>query len=771
MNALHEQFVLEARELIHEATNDLIGMEREGTSPERTNRIFRAFHTLKGSAGVVELPSMVLAMHAAEDLLAAVNTRKIGVTAAMIDQTLGCLDQISRWVDAFEMHGSVPADAGEHAEAMARRLRALLANIAESPSVGLDHQTPATPVAGPLPEWISRLLGAERQSISRHLQQQPSMLFAVSYEPRTDCFFQGDDPLALMQAIPNLLAIRIEAREAWPALADFDPYSCILRFVAVCAGNRDDLADVFRLVPDQVQIVEVPVEALPRQGAPAFDGGTLDLVRAIVEEQRLVLTASGERDDLTGRAGAAGRTAANALRHGRLHHLAEPVEGAMETTVASVDVAALLSALDGAVAFLASDTEPAAASDGRTVRAAEPEAEAAGISPSRSPRVNEDRIDALLNLSAELIVAKNAVVHLARRADEELGAHDLARAVKRESETIERLATEMHEAILQLRLVPAAQVFRSFPRLVRDTAQRLDKKATVVTQGETTEADKTIVGRLFEPLLHLVRNVLDHGIESSAERRAAGKPDIATITLRASREGDRFVVEVGDEGRGIDPEAVRRKARERKILTEEDLAALSDEHTINLIFAAGFSTATEISEISGRGVGMDVVRTTVEQLGGRVSLTSRVGVGTTVRLDLPMNIAMTRIMAVEAGGQVFGIPMDAVTETVRLRPDRINRIKGNEGFVLRDRVVPICSLADLMNLPASPNSGGATRLVLVLETGGKIVAIEVDAIRDRLEVVLKPMQGLLSNARGYAGTTLLGDGKVLLVLDIKELLP
>ena len=220
------------------------------------------------------------------------------------------------------------------------------------------------------------------------------------------------------------------------------------------------------------------------------------------------------------------------------------------------------------------------------------------------------------------------------------------------------------------------------------------------------------------------------------------------------------------------PKSCRRKARERRLVAADELAALSDEQVLDLIFSAGFSTAAEVSDISGRGVGMDVVRTTIEQIGGRVSLTSRVGAGTTVRLDLPMNIAMTRIMVVEAGGQVFGIPMDAVTETVRLTPDRISQIKSNEGFVLRDRIVPICSLAELMDLPKSSRPFRRQRLALVvIEAGGKIAALEVDAIRDRLEVVLKPMQGLLSNARGYAGTTLLGDGRVLLVLDMKEILP
>jgi two-component system chemotaxis sensor kinase CheA len=268
-----------------------------------------------------------------------------------------------------------------------------------------------------------------------------------------------------------------------------------------------------------------------------------------------------------------------------------------------------------------------------------------------------------------------------------------------------------------------------------------------------------------------MRNALDHGIESPRERRAAGKAETATITLEASRIGDRLVVEISDDGCGIDPAIVRRKAHEQGLLASEDLAALSDEQVIHLIFSAGFSTAAEVSDISGRGVGMDVVQTTVEQIGGRVSLTSHVGAGTKVRLDLPMTIAMSHIMVVEAGGQVFGIPMDAVTETVRLTPDRISQIKNNKGFVLRDRIVPICSLAELMNLPRTPVPPSDTQLFVVTEAGGKIAALEVDAIRDRLDAVLKPMQGLLSNARGYSGTTLLGDGGVLLVLDLKGLVP
>jgi two-component system, chemotaxis family, sensor kinase CheA len=459
------------------------------------------------------------------------------------------------------------------------------------------------------------------------------------------------------------------------------------------------------------------------------------------------------------------------LRYGGLQDLADAIERANVAALSERNAGHLLSALDQTQALLPRASSAVPPDAAVVSGSADAQVEEAERPASRALRVDEGKIDALVNLAGELIVAKNGISHLARRLQDELEDRELARAVRREHDAIERLAGEMHAAILQLRMVPLAQVFRSFPRLVRDMSQRLGKKVRLVTNGETTEADKAIVDRLFEPLLHLVRNALDHGIESPERRRTAGKAEGATVTMRASRAGDRFIIEVIDDGRGIDPAIVRRRARERGVIGDDELAALPDDQVIDLIFSAGFSTAAEVSDISGRGVGMDVVRATVERIGGRASVISRVGAGTTVRLDLPMNIAMSRIMVVSAGGQIFGIPMDAVTETVRLAPDRVSRIKNNDGFVLRDRIVPICSLAELMKLPQARAPGSDARLVVVTDISGKVIALEIDAIEDRLEVVLKPLQGLLSNARGYAGTTLLGDGRVLLVLDLKEILP
>jgi two-component system, chemotaxis family, sensor kinase CheA len=758
MNPLQEQFVAEARELIHQATDDLIAAEREGFSADRIDRVFRAFHTLKGSSGVVDLPAMALSLHAAEDLLAAIQASRLASVPTVIDHVLACLEQVSAWVDDFEVRQALPSHAGENARVMASQMRGLLA---ESVAPAM-HAAPSS-FDTARPDWVKQLIDSNREKIWRDEPWKTATVFAVSYEPHAGCFFNGDDPLELMRRVPNLLAFHIEARELWPTSGELDPFSCNLRLQAISAATQTELAVIFRLVPDQVRIVEIPLDVvLPPTATVTDDDDVSDLARDVIEEQKQVLRAAKGAENHAGRFGSAARAAANALRHCGRDQWAGRIENAGAAAISQSDAAPLLLAIDEALSAFAR---------GGLEEHATPTSEAPTRPTSRFLRIDESKIDALLDLAGELLVAKNSFSNLVKRVEGQAGGHELARTMRSQHDAIERLAGELHTTILQLRMVPVAQVFRSFPRLVRDMAKRLKKNATLVTHGETIESDKMIVDLLFEPLMHLIRNALDHGIETPDQRRAAGKPEVATIALRAARMGDRVVVDLTDDGRGIDPAIIRRKAAERGLLSADQLASLSDEQVINLIFSAGFSTTLEVSDISGRGVGMDVVRSTIERVGGHVSLRSVLGSGTTVSLELPMNIAMLRIMVVETAGQVFGIPMDAVLETVRLTSDRISRIKNNDGFVLHDRVIPICSLAELMKLPPSERPDAGTRLVVVAESGGKSTAIEVDAIRDRMEVVLKPMQGLLSNARGYAGTTLTGDGGVLLVLDMKEIMP
>jgi two-component system chemotaxis sensor kinase CheA len=302
----------------------------------------------------------------------------------------------------------------------------------------------------------------------------------------------------------------------------------------------------------------------------------------------------------------------------------------------------------------------------------------------------------------------------------------------------------------------------------------------LVVEGQATEADKAIVEALFEPLLHVLRNALDHGIEPADERENAGKPAGATVNLRAGRDGDQVIVELTDDGRGIDTAKIRRTAARFGIATEAELAAMGEQEVTDMIFAPGFSTAAAVTSVSGRGVGMDAVRAAVTRLGGRVAVSSRPGLGTSVRFTLPFSVMMLRVMTVEAGGQTFGIPIDVVAETTLVPRSRISALGAAKAIVLRDRTVPLIQLADVLDLAVSDNGSDAGARIVVVTLSdqsdsrnqemGQTGALEVDAFGERIDVMLKPMEGLLAGVAGFAGTALLGDGRVLVVLDLRELL-
>ncbi len=388
---------------------------------------------------------------------------------------------------------------------------------------------------------------------------------------------------------------------------------------------------------------------------------------------------------------------------------------------------------------------------------------------SRTLKVDQQRIDALMDLVGELVVAKNALPFLARRAENEFGIRSLAKEIKSQYAVIDRLSEELQGAMMQIRMVPISSVFQRFPRLVRDLSRKLDKQIHLVLEGEETEADKNVVENLADPLIHLVRNSLDHGLETAIERQAAGKPPEGAIILRAIPHDDQVVIEVIDDGRGIDPEIIKRKAYEKEIIDEQQLDTLTDFDALQLIFAAGFSTAEQVSDLSGRGVGMDVVRSVVRQAGGNVVVESKKGEGTTIRLTLPLSMAVTRVMMVEVAGQCYGIAMEDIVETVRIPTGDIQRIKHSKAIVLRDRIVPLFYLRDLLQVEAD-DTDDAEVAVLVMAVTGKEVGLVIDEFHEGLDIIQKPLEGVMANYPWYAGSALLGDGRVLLVLNIRELL-
>jgi two-component system chemotaxis sensor kinase CheA len=386
-------------------------------------------------------------------------------------------------------------------------------------------------------------------------------------------------------------------------------------------------------------------------------------------------------------------------------------------------------------------------------------------------KVDQAKVERMMDLIGEMVVAKNSLPYLASRAENQYGVRDLARDIKAQYAVINRIAEEMQDAIMQVRMMPMSVVLQRFPRLVRDISRRLGKEVDLVLEGEDTEADKHIVEVLADPLMHIVRNSLDHGFETPEQRLAAGKPRAGRLTIRATQESDRVRIEVADDGRGIDPQQVRRKAVAKGIIDQAQAERLSDAQATELVFAPGFSTAESVTDLSGRGVGMDVVRTALANAGGTLELHSVPGAGTTLRLSLPLSVAVTNVMVVESDGQIFGVPMDLVVESVRLPMAAVRTIKHSMTTVLRGAIVPLVALNALLALPAEPVPNSDNELAtLVVRAGSERVGLLVDHFRGVIDVLLKPLPGELGKLDCYAGSALLGDGSVLMVLNPKELL-
>lgn len=732
MNEFIEQFLIECRELVEQATDDLLALEARPGDAERLDSAFRAFHTLKGGAGIVDFDAMGRALHAAEDLLARVRAGSEPISADLVGDCLTCLDQVVQWLDAMQQSGDLPDATVANAQAEAVVARFARFEPADAPAI----------IASLSQDWA----GALR---ARH-PEMTTVMSAFRYAPAPDSFFAGDDPIALAMATPGLVALEVEAAESWPPLAEMNPFDCHVVILGLVAEPAQRLETHFAKA-DQIRCIDFGTPKGSNDDAAKLD----PVVAAILTEQVLML-GQAAADGLAGRIGSAGRASSNSLRAlGRVSD-ADRLEQATAISLREGDAGALVAAVSTAI------------SGPLQIPPEEPE-----IRPApeqvRSLRVDVERVDALVALTGELTVAKNALGHAAALVEDGADASALLALLKDQHAVMDRLVGELQRSVLDLRVLPMRQVFQRFPRLIRDIAGSLGRSARLAIEGEETEADKAVVEALFEPLLHVVRNALDHGVESAPERAAAGKPAIATIRLSAARQGDRVVVEVEDDGRGLDLTRLRRTAVDRGVASSEAVASMGDDAVRNLIFAPGFSTAAAVTGLSGRGVGMDAVRNAVERLGGRVAVDSTFGSGAVVRFVLPFTVMMTRVMTVECRGQSFGIPLEAIVETVRVPRHAIVPVGGAQVFVRRDRTIPIIDLSQALHGNARPATTGEANLV-VASVLGQFGAVEVDRFGERLDVMLKPMEGLLAGMPGIAGTTLMGDGRVLIVLDLQELL-
>lgn len=390
-----------------------------------------------------------------------------------------------------------------------------------------------------------------------------------------------------------------------------------------------------------------------------------------------------------------------------------------------------------------------------------------GEATMRTIRVDLARIDDIVALVGELLTAKNGMSGLIAQAQALDGGLALSRNVAAAQQDLSRLINQLQRAATDVRMVPLGDTLRRLPRLAREISGQTGKPLHLEVAGSEIEADKTIVDGLYEPLLHIIRNAVDHGIEAEEQRQIAGKPAKGSISVSARQVGHRLELQVSDDGRGIEPDHILTTALARGLISAETAAAFGENDILDLLFTPGFSTADTVSDLSGRGVGMDAVRAAVRRLGGKVTIASTVGKGATIMLSLPTSFAMSRVIVVNVAGEQYGVPMESIAETVRIPAKSITPVRSGEACVLRNRTIPILRLGDIVGCAARARS---EELMLVLELGAAVVGLVVDSIGERFETLLRPPAGLLKAVRGILGTTVLGNGRIVMVLDLEALL-
>lgn len=379
---------------------------------------------------------------------------------------------------------------------------------------------------------------------------------------------------------------------------------------------------------------------------------------------------------------------------------------------------------------------------------------------SLTVRVDIRKLDELMNLVAELVINRGRLEQISS----ELQHQELEESV----ETLNRLLLRLQDDVLQTRMVAVEHVFSRFPRLVRDLTRRAGKQVDLVITGADTELDRTVIDEIGDPLVHIIRNALDHGIETPEERKAAGKPETGQLTINAYQAGNQVMISISDDGKGIDREKVVRVALSKGYITEEKLAEMTEEEIISLIFLPGFSTSEKVTDVSGRGVGMDVVRERITALGGMVRVTSKRGEGTTFTIQLPLTLAIIQTLMIQVGSEIYAIPTSLVEQTISVNRNQIHRLHQQEATMWRGEVLPLVRLQDILEVEDAKNQEYNELDVVIIRSGERRLGCVVDTLLRPQDVVIKSLGGYLGNIPGIAGATILGDGRVALILDLRN---
>ena len=741
-------FMEEAKEVISDMNSQLMELEKDPSgNHELINDLFRNFHNIKGNSGIIGFKELNALTHAAETLLNKVRNGEIEATQTLVDTLLQAADWLEDslgWVD-MESVEVFPKDITD----IQKRL-----------------------------EQVSRDEGGESEEPEQKSGE-------ASAEPDSE-----DEALSLSEEIDNEdLQIFKET-----TAQQFDNIDYALKQLAVDAGQHEIVDGLYRaMVTLQNSAGYMGLEEIKtyaERTANLVDQSrntdmdfslVVDLLRQeasilkeMVDKSVLEMSAVGEdiQEDLK----------AEPQEKDKPEEAGDAFEGSA-TKSKSAEVPPAAKEELAATAREAQKKEPKKKVSSEEGQAAQKDAPAkapakngnAGGKDGKGKsniastiRVEHSKLDHLMNLIGELIINRNRFSMLTKSLEEGEDVDEVAQNLMETTYSMARISDDLQATIMNVRMVPVQMVFSKFPRLIRDLSRKSAKNVELVMEGEETELDKSVVELIGDPLVHLLRNAVDHGLEGPEKRRDAGKAEKGTVWLRAAHKGNSVIIEVEDDGNGIDPEKMRKKGVEKGIISAEDAKNLDDQEAVDLIFAPGFSTAEEVTDISGRGVGMDVVRNNIKSLKGSINVDSRLGQGSKFSISLPLTLAIIDALMIKAAGETFAIPLDAVSQTTKISAEDLSEVNKRKAITLRGEVLGIVELTEILGLPGQETKRNVLPLV-ILNVAGRRLGIVVDDLLERQEIVIKSLGDYLGDLQGIAGATIMGNGHVVLILDPHEI--
>lgn len=706
-----EIFLDETNEHLQNLNTQILSLEQDPENMDTINEIFRAAHSLKGMAGTMGYKRMQTLTHDMENVFSEVRNGNIKVKADMIDVLFQCLDALEEYnTNIRESSDEGTNDNG----ALIKRLNDIMSDGSEDSSASAGQtQAPQAQAAAEaaVGGFVGIKLNESQQSVLSEAIKQGKGVYGLTVKVQESCILKAARAFLVFKAIEETSEIIVSD----PSSQDIEDEKFDLHFSLIIVSEAD-LNEVLTAARSVSEIEDVSGSAL-----------NLDDVGAAETEESHAAETEG--------------AAAEAPAQ-----MAQPVPAAQTSA----------------------ETPAAAPAESAQTPAPTP-APAAKKAPVNKPVVNRtvrvdiEKLDTLMNLVSELIIAKNSLVSASAMSG------NSSQAVNEQIEYLESVTTSLHESVMKVRMVPIESTVNKFPRMVRDLQKKLGKKMELYMSGEETELDRTVVDQIGDPLMHLLRNSADHGLESAAVRKERGKPEVGSIFLDAYQDGNNVVIEVRDDGNGIDTKAVKNKAIERGVITPEQGDAMSEKEIIDLLFNAGFSTAKVVSDVSGRGVGLDVVKSMIESLSGEVEVKSKLGEGSTWTIRLPLTLAIIQALMVEIGNEKYAIALGSIQTIEDIPPSDVNLVQAKEVIQLRDLVIPLIRLNEILDIP-SKKDPEENLVVVVVKKGDKLAGLVVDELIGQQEIVIKSLGKYISKCKIISGATVLGDGEVALILDANSLI-